>query len=91
MTVHALGITGLLRRSLRTTNAIEALHGQMRAKVRRVSRFVHGAQAFRWAVTAALATEERLYRIAGYRQLPVLAQALLSHVQRLQEAKTQAS
>jgi putative transposase len=91
LTVQKLGITCLLRRSLRTTNAVEALHGLMRSRVRRVSRFVNGGQALRWAATAALVAEGGLYRMAGYQQLPVLVEALLAYVQLLKEVRERAS
>jgi len=47
LTVEKLGLPAQLRRGLRTTNAIEALNSQLRATVRRVSRFTTGDQALR--------------------------------------------
>ena len=91
LTVQKLRLPALLRRGLRTTNAIEALNSQLRATVRRVSRFTTGDQALRWAAVAALRTEAHLYRLAGYRQLPLLAQALEVYVSRLEEATARAS
>jgi putative transposase len=74
LTVQQLRLPAPLRRGLRTTNASEALNSQLRATVRRVSRFTTGDQAVRWAAVAALRAEPRLYRISGYRYLPVLAE-----------------
>ena len=91
LTVQKLRLPAPLRRSLRTTNAIEALNSQLRATVRRVSRFTTGDQALRWAAVAALRAEPRLYRISGYRYLPVLAEALEVYVHRLEDVTTQAS
>lgn len=91
LTLQKLGITGLLRRSLRTTNTIEALNSQMRAVVRRVSRYSSGNQALRWAATAALKAEARLYRIAGHKELPLLADALKTYVDRCSDVKDRAS
>lgn len=91
LTVQRLGLPALLRRGLRTTNAIEALNSQLRSTVRRVSRFTTGDQAVRWATVAALRAENRLYRMAGYRHLPLLAQALEIFVSRLDEATPCAS
>ncbi len=91
LTVQKLGLPAQLRRGLRTTNAIEALNSQIRATVRRVSRFTTGDQALRWAAVAALRAEARLYRVAGYRYLPLLAQALEVSVSRLDEATARAS
>jgi len=75
LTVLKLGLPALLRRGLRTTNAMEALTARRRATVRRVSRFTTGDRALRWAAVAALRVEPRLYHVAGYSQLPILAQA----------------
>lgn len=91
LTVQTLRLPSPLRRGLRTTNAIEALNSQWRATVRRVSRFTTGDQALRWAAVAALRAEPRLYRIAGYRYLPLLAEALEVYVHRLEDVTTQAS
>jgi putative transposase len=59
LTVQKLRLPAPLRRGLRTTNAIEALNSQLRATVRRVSRFTTGDQALRWAAVAALRAEPR--------------------------------
>jgi putative transposase len=91
LTVQTLRLPAPLRRGLRPTNAIEALNSQRRATVRRVSRFTTGDQALRWAAVAALRAEPRLYRIAGYRYLPLLAEALEVTVHRLEDVTTQAS
>ena len=91
LTVQKLRLPAPLRRGLRTTNAIEALNSQLRATVRRVSRFTTGDQALRWAAVAALRAEPRLYRIGGYRYLPLLAEALEVTVHRLEDVTTQAS
>ena len=91
LTVQKLGLPAQLRRGLRTTNAIEALNSQLRATVRRISRFTTGDQALRWAAVAALRVEPRLYRIAGYSHLPILAEALEVYASRLDEATACAS
>ena len=91
LTVQKLGLPAQLRRGLRTTNAIEVLNSQLRATVRRVSRFTTGNQALRRAAVAALRVEPRLYRIAGYSHLPILAQALEVFASRLDEATARAS
>ena len=91
LTVQKLGLPAQLRRGLRTTNAIAALNSQLRSTVRRVSRFTTGDQALRWAAVAALRVEPRLYHIARYSHLPILAQALEVHASRLDEATARAS
>jgi transposase-like protein len=80
-----------LRRGLRTTNAIEALNSQLRATVRRVNYFTTGDQALRGAAVAASRAEPRLYRIAGYRYLPLLAESPAVYVHRLDDVTTPVS
>ncbi len=53
LAVLKLGLPAQLRRGLRTTDAIEALSSQLRATVRRVSRFTIGDQALRRAAGGA--------------------------------------
>jgi transposase-like protein len=91
LTVQKLGLPAQLRRGLRTTNAIEAANSQFRATVRRVSRFTTGEQALHWVAVAALRVEPRFYRIAGYKYLPILAQALDLHASRFEEATARVS
>jgi transposase-like protein len=85
ITVQRLKLPSTLRRVLRTTNAIESLNSQIRRTVRRVSRFQGGTQALRWAAVGALEVEPKLYRQPGYRQMPLLAEALEAHVSRVTE------
>ena len=91
LTVQKLRLPAPLRRGLRTTNAIEALNSPLRATVRRVSRFTTGDQALRWAAVAGLRAEPRLYRMAGTRYLPLLAEALEVTVHRLEDVTTHVS
>jgi len=87
LTVQKLGLPVLLRRSLRTTNAIESLNGQIRDTVRRVRNTRNGDQALRWATIGAQKAEGRFHKIPGYRDLPILAEAIAAHVQRIKEAR----
>ncbi|WP_347242933.1 IS256 family transposase [Thermogutta sp.] len=87
LTVQKLGLPALLRRSLRTTNAIESLNGQIRDTVRRVRNTRNGDQALRWATIGAQKAEGRFHKIPGYRDLPILAEAIAAYVQRVKETQ----
>jgi transposase-like protein len=75
-TVNRLGLPGLLRRSLSATNIIENPNSVVRRATRRVSRWRSGKMVLRWAASAYLDAEKRLYRIMGYRDLWMLKAGL---------------
>jgi len=75
-TVNRLGLSGLLRRCLGTTNIIENPHGGVRSRTRRVTRWEGGKMALRWAAAGCLAAEARFKRIMGYKELWMLESAL---------------
>jgi len=76
LTVHKLGITGLLRKTLSTTNPIEACFSVTRTITGRVKRWRGGDMVQRWAVAALLRAENRFNRVKGYREIPKLALSL---------------
>jgi putative transposase len=72
LTLHRLGITGLLRMSLRTTNIIESAFSAVRRYMGRVSKFRDEAQRELW-ITRSLVEAERHFRsLRGCRQLKKL-------------------
>ena len=76
LTVHKLGITGLLRKTLATTNPLESCFSGVRTTTGRVKRWRGGDMAQRWAVAALLRAEKKFRRIRGYKELPKLAAVL---------------
>lgn len=76
LTLHRLGIPGLLRLSLASTNTVESALSVVRAKAGRVKRWRSGQQAERWVGIGLLAAESRFRRIRGYRLIPMLQTAL---------------
>ena len=76
LTVWKLELPEALRRFFSTTNAIENVMGSIRRVSRNVKRWRHGAMAKRWAALGLGAAQARFKRIKGYRQLPVLVDAL---------------
>lgn len=72
LTVHRLGVDGLLRRTLSSTNAIESCLSTVERVTRNVKRWREGDQSLRWTATGLLEAERRFNRIKGYRQLGTL-------------------
>jgi len=76
LTVHKLGITGLLRKTISTTNPIESCFSVTRMITGRVKRWRGGDMVQRWAVAALLRAEKTFRRVKGYREIPKLALSL---------------
>jgi transposase-like protein len=76
LTVHKLGIPGLLRQTLTSTNAIESANSVCAGVIRRVSYFRSGEVALRQAAAGFMEAERGFYRIKGYREIPILQNAL---------------
>lgn len=76
LTVHKLGITGLLRKTLSTTNPLESCFSVTRTITGRVKRWRGGDMVQRWAVAALLRAEKKFRRVKGYKELPKLAAVL---------------
>jgi putative transposase len=75
--LHRLGITGLLRRSLASTNLIESLFSVVRHKCARVKNWNSSTDArLRWVASAARAHQSRMRRIQGCKEIEKLKIAL---------------
>jgi transposase-like protein len=76
LTIHRLGITGLLKKTLSTTNPIESCFSVTRTITGRVKRWRGGDMLQRWAVAALLRAEKKFRRVQSYREIPNLITAL---------------
>lgn len=72
LTIHHLGLSTELAKSLSTTNCIESVMSQMGSYTDKVDRWHNSGQILRWTATALMDIEPRLYRIKGHRYLKVL-------------------
>jgi len=81
LTLHRLGLFDALGRSLKTTNCIESLNEQVSRRIAHVKRWHHSPQRHRWMALALLEAEGRMHRLAGFRHLPALQQALKAALQ----------
>ena len=80
LTVLRLELPEALRKTLRSTNPIESAFEKVRMACRKVKRWRNGQQVLRWTAAGLLEAEKGFRHIKGYRQLPLLAEALRRHV-----------
>jgi len=76
LTLHRLGLFPVLGRSLKTTNCLESIMGQVEQLTGKVDHWKNSSQKRRWLASALLEVEPRLRRILGYKHLPSLRAAL---------------
>jgi putative transposase len=76
LTVHRLKLPGLLRQTLSSTNAMESANSGCMGIIRRVCNFKNGAMTLRYAAAGFLEAERGFRRIKGYKQIPILQNAL---------------
>jgi putative transposase len=81
LTLHRLGITGLLRKSLRTTNIIESAFSSVRRYMGTNNTFKNEAQLKLRATRSLLEAEKHFRTLRGARQLRKLRDALASRDQ----------
>lgn len=81
VTINRLGVTGMLARTLSTTNPMEPTIAIVRSHARNVKRWAPGDMRLRWAAAGMLAAQSQYRRVQGYRQLDRLAKVISAKVQ----------
>lgn len=76
LTLHRLGVYGVLGRSLKTTNCLESVNALIEERCAKVDHWKTSNQRQRWLATALTDIEPRLRKVMGYRHLPKLRDAL---------------
>ena len=76
LTLHRLGVYGVLGRSFKTTNCLESVNALVEERCAKVDHWKNSSQRQRWLATALIDIEPRLRRVIGYRHLPKLREAL---------------
>jgi transposase-like protein len=77
LTLHRLGVYGMLGVSFKTTNCIESANALVEERCAKVDAWKNSNQRQRWLTAALLDIEPRLRRVKGHRQLSQLALALV--------------
>ena len=76
LTLHRLGLYGVLGRSLKTPNCLESINALVEERCAKVDHWQNSSQRHRWLATARLDIEPRVRKVMGYRHLPTLRAAL---------------
>jgi putative transposase len=76
LTLHRLGLYGVLGRSLKTTNCLESVNALVEERCAKVDSWKNSNQKHRWLATALLEIEPRLRRVKGHRHLLKLREAI---------------
>jgi len=84
LTIHRLGITGLLRQSLRTTNIIESAFASVKRYLGRTSKYQDEEQMELWITRSILETERHFRPVKGCRQMKKLREALKTYDRKAQ-------
>lgn len=77
LTLHRLGLFGLLGLSFKTTNCLESVNALAEQRCGKVKAWKSSDQKQRWLASALLDIEPRLRRVRGHRNLPRLRAALV--------------
>ena len=91
LTVQALGITGALYRTLRTTNPIENLNGSIAHFTRNVKRWKDGAMTLRWVAGALSDAKGRFRKLRGHSDLKFLMTVLKARQTAVQASERKAA
>jgi transposase-like protein len=76
LTLQALGVTGALYRTLRTTNPIENLNGSIAHYARNVRRWKDASMIQRWVASALSDASSRFRKLRGFGEMAFLLKVL---------------
>ena len=90
LTLHQLGLSPELSKSLNTTNCIESVMSQLGQYTDKVDRWHNGWQVLRWTAAGLMDIEPRLNKIQGARYLNILRFKMQEGIKQYadQQAKT---
>ena len=91
LTIHHLGLSPELAKSLSTTNCIEGVMSQLGSYTDKVDRWHNGYQILRWTGMGLMDIEPRLQRIQGYVYLKVLRLEIQSIIEERLKKETGSS
>lgn len=87
LTLHRLGLSPELCRSLNSTNCIESVMAQLGQYTDKVDRWQNSYQLLRWTSAGLLEIEPRLNKIKGYRYLKLLRLKMKEEIKKRKEKK----
>jgi len=80
LTVNKLNLSPQLRKIFASTNMIESAFSLTADLCHNVKRWRNANMAWRWAGTVLQEAQKRFYRIHGYREIPLLMNALEKNI-----------
>jgi putative transposase len=80
-TVHRLGVSRRLARTLTSTNPVESMISTARTTMRNVKRWKDGEMVRRWTAAGMLNAERSFRRVKGCKDMPTLVAALARHTE----------
>jgi putative transposase len=80
-TVHRLGVSQRLARTLTSTNPVESMISIARTTMRNVKRWKDGEMVRRWTAAGMLNAERSFRRVKGCKDMPTLVAALAHHAE----------
>jgi transposase-like protein len=83
LTLHGLNVPFELRRSLRSTNAIEALFSRVRFYEKGIKRYRSGSMTQRWLGTVLLNCEKGFRKINGHRSIKAVKTSIVNYRKKL--------
>jgi transposase-like protein len=88
LTLHKLGLREELGRSFTTTNCIESINSQLEKYTRKVKRWMDSEQRYRWVISGLIEIEYKLRKVAGYKYLDDLNEAMNKYIKSLDPIST---
>ncbi len=87
LTLHKLGLSAELKRSLNTTNCIESVMSQLAQYTDKVDRWRDSYQLIRWTAASLLEIEPMLKTVSNAKYLNVLRFKMQKEIKKRQEKK----
>ena len=87
LTLHKLGLSVELQKSLNTTNCIESVMSQLAQYTDRVDRWRNSYQLLRWTAASLLEIEPQLKKIGGANYLKILRFKMQQEIKKRKEKK----
>lgn len=87
LTLHKLGLSPELKKSLNTTNVIESVISRVSQYNHKVSRWHNSSQILRWTAAGLLELEPNLRKIRGYRYLGILRFRMQEEIKKRKKEK----
>lgn len=87
LTLHRLGVSELLRKTLHSTNAIESVFSTVRSCEKNIRRYRESKMSQRWLAAVLLYAEKGFRTVKGHREIPNIIATIRSQRSQAMEKK----